>query len=117
MNTMGGRTTIGIIAQSVSMGSIQIMSPSASVATVAVFTAYMIAGPATMRTAWTSFVERLTRSPVRQASKNCGGSLRRCAKRALRISVSIRRLSPLRSFRIQNLVAPATTEIAVSTRA
>ena len=40
----------------------------ASAEIVAVLTRYMMAGPATIRTASTSLVERLMRSPVRQSS-------------------------------------------------
>ena len=66
--TSGGIMTMGIMAMSVRRGLIQIMKPSARAPIVTVFTRYMIDGPATWRTACTSLVARLIRSPVRHRS-------------------------------------------------
>ncbi len=55
---------MGAMAARVRLGLIQVIRTRAKVATVAVLTRYMIAGPATCLTAWTSFVARLIRSPV-----------------------------------------------------
>ena len=70
---------------------------------------YMIPGPRTERTAFRSFVARDMMSPVGCEWKKERDILCRCAKKSLRSSYSMRRLTPMRIFRIQNRKNPSTT--------
>jgi hypothetical protein len=63
--TRGGRQTRGTMESPVSRGLIHSISARANTKPTTVFMAYMMAGPAAMRTARVSLVARAMMSPVR----------------------------------------------------
>ena len=102
---------------SVSRGSIDSISTIATTNTSVVCDAYMIDGPAIIRTAFRSLVARDIRSPVRWRRKYSGGSRCRCAKKSLRRSYSISRDTPMMMRRIRKRNTPPAAEMANSTAA
>ncbi len=91
---------------SVSRASIDSISAIPTTKTSVVWDAYMIDGPAIMRTALRSLVARDIRSPVRRARKYSGGIRWRCAKKSFRRSYSISRETPMIERRIRNRKRP-----------
>ena len=100
---------MGIREIRVSLGLIQSMRAREKVKLTAVFTAYMTAGPAAIRTAKVSLVARLMRSPVRVSAKKETSSRSRCPKNWSLMSHSTFRLAPFKIWRIPNLAAPPST--------
>lgn len=115
--TMGGREIMGMRATAVRRGLIQSMRAREKTKLTVVFTAYMTAGPAAIRTARVSLVARLMRSPVRVRPKKAASRERRWAKKASRRSASTRRLVLFRICRMPNFAAPPRTAATTMRRA
>ena len=88
------------------------MSASDRIVLATVLARYMTAGPAAMRTACVSLVARLIRSPVRLREKKAASSASKWSKTRLRRSVSTRRESPFRIWRMPKRPTPPSSAAA-----